>query len=184
MTSGDADRRAVMPGATPAGSGRNPREEGVGASRVTAGPEHSKPEDAQLMEAAVERENMVAALRRVKANRVSAGVDGMTVEALTPYLKAQWPRIKEALLAGRNKPGPAHRVEIPKPDGRGMRQLGIPTVLDRLIQQALHQVTRTARCTWANCSWMSKFRHIRARISDTRWCHEDYVLRRSMGKSA
>jgi RNA-directed DNA polymerase len=140
MTSGDADRRAVTPGATPAGSGRNPREEGAGASRVTAGLENSKPEDAQLMEAVVERKNMVAALRRVKANRGSAGMDGMTVEALTPYLKEHWPRIKEALLAGRYKPGPVRRVEIPKPDGKGMRQLGIPTVLDRLIQQALHQV--------------------------------------------
>ena len=129
-----------MPRATPAGSGRNPREEGIGASRVTVGSEPSEPEVAELMEAVVERENMMAALRRVKANKGSAGVDGMTVGDLTPYLKAHWPVIKEALLAGRYEPSPVRRVEIPKPDGKGMRQLGIPTVLDRFIQQALHQV--------------------------------------------
>ena len=140
MTTGDADRRAEKPGASPAGSGRNPREEGVGASKVTAGAEHSEPKDVELMAAVVERENMAAALRRVKANKGCAGVDGMTVEALGPYLKAHWPRVKEALLAGRYEPGPVLRVEIPKPDGKGMRQLGIPTVLDRLIQQAVHQV--------------------------------------------
>ncbi|MFH1269201.1 MAG: group II intron reverse transcriptase/maturase [Planctomycetota bacterium] len=140
MTSGDADRRAVTPGASPSGSGRNPREEGAGASRVTARSETSKPREAELMEAVVERENMVAALRRVKANKGSAGMDDMSVDELTPHLKAHWPRIKEALLAGRYEPSPVRRVEIPKPDGKGMRQLGIPTVLDRLIQQALHQV--------------------------------------------
>ncbi|MEI7902944.1 MAG: group II intron reverse transcriptase/maturase [bacterium] len=140
MTSGDADRRDGTPGATPAGSGRNPREEGAGASRVTARSEPSEPKEAALMEAVVERENLWAALRRVKANKGSAGVDGMTVEELTPYLKTQWPQIKEALLAGRYEPSPVRRVEIPKPDGKGVRQLGIPTVLDRLIQQALHQV--------------------------------------------
>ena len=140
MMTGDADRRAVMPGATPAGSGRNPREDGAGASRRTVRSEASEPKEAQLLEAVVERENMAAALRRVKANKGSAGVDGMTVEELIPYLKTQWPHIKEALLAGRYEPSPVRKVEIPKPDGKGMRQLGIPTVLDRLIQQALHQV--------------------------------------------
>ena len=140
MTSGDADRRAVMPRATPAGSGRNSREEGAGASRVTANSEPSEPKAAELMDAVVERENLFAALRRVQANKGSAGVDGMSVEELTPYLKAHWPRIKEDLLAGRYEPSPVRGVEIPKPDGKGVRQLGIPTVLDRLIQQALHQV--------------------------------------------
>ena len=92
------------------------------------------------MEAVVERENMTAALRRVEANKGSAGVDEMTVESLRPYLQEHWPRIKEQLLAGRYVPSPVRRVNIPKPDGKGMRQLGIPTVIDRLIQQALHQV--------------------------------------------
>ena len=93
-----------------------------------------------MMEAAVERGNMVAALRRVVANKGSAGVDEMPVEGLAPYLREHWPRIKEELLEGRYRPGPVLRVEIPKPGGKGVRQLGIPTVLDRLIQQALHQV--------------------------------------------
>jgi RNA-directed DNA polymerase len=92
------------------------------------------------MEAVVERGNMWAALLRVKANKGSAGVDGMSVDELTPYLHAHWPRLKEALLTGRYEPSPVRRVDIPKPDGKGVRQLGIPTVLDRLIQQALHQV--------------------------------------------
>ena len=92
------------------------------------------------MEAVVERKNMMAALRRVEANKGSAGIDNMKVESLRAYLREHWPRIKEQLLSGRYVPSPVLRVEIPKPDGKGMRQLGIPTVLDRLIQQALHQV--------------------------------------------
>jgi RNA-directed DNA polymerase len=140
MASGDADRGAEKPGASTLGSGRKPREGGVGASKVTAGSEPSKPKVAMLMEAVVERENMVAALDRVRTNKGSAGVDGMSVEALTPYLKEHWPRIKEALLEGRYEPSPVRRVDIPKPNRKGVRQLGIPTVLDRLIQQALHQV--------------------------------------------
>jgi RNA-directed DNA polymerase len=91
------------------------------------------------MEVVVERENMKAAWRRVKGNKGAPGVDGMTVDALLPYLRERWSGIKEDLLAGRYQPSPVRKVEIPKPGG-GMRQLGIPTVLDRLIQQALHQV--------------------------------------------
>jgi len=93
----------------------------------------------QLMEAVVERGNMQAAWKRVKGKKGSAGVDGMSVDALLPYLREHWLRIKEELLAGRYAPSPVRLVEIPKPGG-GLRPLGIPTVLDRLIQQALHQV--------------------------------------------
>jgi len=92
------------------------------------------------MERIVSRENMMAAYRRVMANKGAAGIDRMTVEQLPPYLKERWPRIREELLAGRYRPAPVRGVEIPKPGGKGMRQLGIPTVLDRLIQQAMHQV--------------------------------------------
>jgi len=91
------------------------------------------------MEAVVERENMKTAWLRVKGNKGAAGVDCMNVDALLPYLREHWSNIKEDLLADRYQPGPVRKVEIPKPGG-GMRQLGIPTVLDRLIQQALHQV--------------------------------------------
>jgi len=93
----------------------------------------------QMMEKVVKGENMQKALLRVEKNKGSAGVDNMTVGELRSYLKEQWPRIKEELLNDKYKPQPVLRVEIPKPNG-GVRQLGIPTVVDRLIQQALHQV--------------------------------------------
>jgi RNA-directed DNA polymerase len=93
----------------------------------------------RLMEEVCERENLKEALRRVKANKGSAGVDGITVGGITDYLKQYWPAIREQLLNGTYEPKPVRRVEIPKPDG-GVRKLGIPTVLDRLIQQAVMQV--------------------------------------------
>ena len=93
----------------------------------------------QLMEEVRERENCKQALARVKANKGSPGVDGMTVEELPGYLKQHWPTIREQLMSGTYKPQPVKRVEIPKPDG-GVRKLGIPTVLDRFVQQAVMQV--------------------------------------------
>jgi RNA-directed DNA polymerase len=95
--------------------------------------------DEQLMEEVCERENCLQAYKRVKSNKGSAGIDGMTVEELPAYLKEHWPAIREQLLSGTYKPPPVRRVEIPKPDG-GVRQLGIPTVLDRMVQQAVMQV--------------------------------------------
>jgi RNA-directed DNA polymerase len=92
-----------------------------------------------LMEEVCERENCKQALARVKANKGSPGVDGMTVHELPDYLKQHWPAIREQLLGGTYKPQTVKRVEIPKPDG-GIRKLGIPTVLDRFIQQAVMQV--------------------------------------------
>jgi RNA-directed DNA polymerase len=93
----------------------------------------------QLMEEVCGRENCKQALARVKANKGSAGMDGMTVQQLPEYLKQHWPVIREQMLSGTYKPQPVKRVEIPKPDG-GIRKLGIPTVLDRFIQQAVMQV--------------------------------------------
>jgi RNA-directed DNA polymerase len=93
----------------------------------------------QLMEEVCGRENCKQALKRVKANKGSAGVDGMTVQQLPEHLKQHWPAIREQLMSGTYKPQPVRRVEIPKPDG-GVRKLGIPTVLDRFIQQAVMQV--------------------------------------------
>lgn len=92
-----------------------------------------------MMEAVVERGNMRAALKRVESNKGAAGMDGMSAEALRPWLHKHWPQVKEELLEGRYRPSPVRKVEIPKPGG-GVRQLGIPTVLDRLIQQAMLQV--------------------------------------------
>ncbi len=92
------------------------------------------------MEAVVERDNMFRAYYRVVGNKGSAGIDRMPVEELKPFLQENWLRIKKELLEGKYSPQAVLRVEIPKPGGKGMRKLGIPTVLDRLIQQALHQV--------------------------------------------
>src|SRR5713101_6263221 len=94
----------------------------------------------QLMEEVCERENCKQALARVTANKGSPGVDGMTVHELPEFLKQHWPVIREQLLSGTYKPQPVRRVEIPKPDGGGVRKLGIPSVLDRFIQQAVMQV--------------------------------------------
>jgi RNA-directed DNA polymerase len=93
----------------------------------------------RMMEEVCGRENCKEALARVKANKGSAGVDGMTVEQLPEHLKQHWPAIREQLLSGTYRPQPVRRVVIPKPDG-GMRKLGIPTVLDRFVQQAVMQV--------------------------------------------
>lgn len=92
-----------------------------------------------LMEKVIERCNLKKALERVEQNKGAAGVDNMQVNELRPYLKARWETIKQELLEGTYKPAPVRRVEIPKPDG-GVRLLGIPTVLDRFIQQAIQQV--------------------------------------------
>ena len=110
-----------------------------GVSNTTARRENSSQETSYLMEAVVERENIRRAYERVVGNKGSAGIDDMTVADLKPYLSEHWSRIKVALLEGRYKPQPVRRVEIPKPGG-GKRSLGIPTVVDRLIQQAVNQV--------------------------------------------
>jgi RNA-directed DNA polymerase len=109
--------------------------ESLAAKRGTESPAIGE----QLMEEVCERENCKQALARVKANKGSAGMDGMTVQQLPEHLKQYWPAIREQLLSGTYVPQPVKRVEIPKPDG-GVRKLGIPTVLDRFIQQAVMQV--------------------------------------------
>jgi RNA-directed DNA polymerase len=94
----------------------------------------------RIMEEVCERGNLKEALRQVKSNKGSAGIDRMTVDQLGDYLKQHWPVIREQLLTGTYEPKPVRRVEIPKPVGEGVRKLGIPTVLDRFIQQAVMQV--------------------------------------------
>jgi RNA-directed DNA polymerase len=93
----------------------------------------------KLIEEVCEKENLKEALRRVKANAGAAGIDGMSVKDLPEYLRENWSRMKEQLLAGAYRPQPVRRVEIPKPGG-GTRKLGIPTVVDRFVQQAVNQV--------------------------------------------
>jgi RNA-directed DNA polymerase len=121
------------------GEARQAGREGTESPGVTSGPESPAGTD-RLMEEVCERENLKAALERVKANKGSPGVDGMTVGEIKDYLKRHWPAIREQLLNGTYEPRPVRRVEIPKPDGGGVRKLGIPSVLDRFIQQSVMQV--------------------------------------------
>ena len=140
MTTGAAEGRIEISGATPEGSGRKPRVVGNGAANVTGRKAPHWPELATgLMERIVSRGNMMAAYSRVVSNKGAPGVDDMPVTALKCYLQEEWPRIKEELLSDSYRPQPVRKAEIPKPGG-GLRMLGIPTVLDRLIQQAMQQV--------------------------------------------
>ena len=123
------------------GRSEAPRASREGAETHTAKRMSESPasNEEQLMEEVCARENCLQAYKRVKSNKGSAGIDGMTVGQLSGYLKEHWPAIREQLLSGTYKPQPVKRVGIPKPDG-GVRQLGIPTVLDRMVQQAVMQV--------------------------------------------
>src|ERR1700732_221456 len=124
-----------------AGTTGEARSAGVeGTEARAANPEHeSRAACGPSMEAILERDNLRKALARVKANKGAAGIDGMTVDNLAPYLKEHWLTIRAQLLDGSYGPQPVRRVEIPKASG-GTRPLGIPTVLDRFIQQAVMQV--------------------------------------------
>ncbi len=117
-----------------------PKARREGTESLTANGETESPAGTkQLMEEVCDRENLKRALRRVKANKGSPGIDGMKVGELSGYLKQHWPALREQLLNGTYQPQPVKRVEIAKPDG-GVRKLGIPTVLDRFIQQAVRLV--------------------------------------------
>ena len=120
-------------------AGRNLGDGARGVEASTAAAGQTKAEGSSLMEAVVERSNLWTAYRRVVGNRGAPGVDGLPVEQIADWMKVHWPSVKAALLEGRYMPQAIRAVDIPKPTG-GVRTLGIPTVLDRLIQQALHQV--------------------------------------------
>jgi RNA-directed DNA polymerase len=113
--------------------------EGASVCQVTAASERAEPIKTAVMEEVVRRENLKKALKRVCANKGSPGIDGMTVDELKDHLKVHWPEIRAQLLEGQYKPQPVKQVLIPKPGG-DTRKLGIPTVIDRFIQQALLQV--------------------------------------------
>lgn len=122
------------------GRGEAPTAPLKGTETLTAKPVPESPaSDDKLMEEVCERDNLKEALKQVRRNKGAPGTDGMTVHELPDYLKDHWPDIKEKLLKAEYKPQPVKRVEIPKPGG-GARKLGIPTVLDRFIQQAIMQV--------------------------------------------
>ena len=122
------------------GRGEAPRPLAREVEVATATSEPERPAlTANLMEAICDPENMEAALRMVVRNKGAPGVDGITVRQLPDLLKARWPEIEHHLLQGRYQPQPVRRVMIPKPGGGGERALGIPTVIDRVIQQAVLQ---------------------------------------------
>src|SRR3954449_3045176 len=122
------------------GRGETPDASHEGTESPTAKREPENPATGEsLMEEVCERENLEDAWHRVRSNKGSPGVDGRTIDETRDYLREHWPTIREQLLNGTYRPQPVRRVEIAKPDG-GVRKLGIPTVLDRLIQQALLQV--------------------------------------------
>ena len=133
------EKRAEKPEPERGRYGRKPKAPWKAASNVTAGMETDYPGDKGWLDAVVERENMIRALKRVRGNKGAPGNDGMTVEELGPYLRTHWERIKAELLEGRYEPQAVKGVDIPKPDG-GLRRLGIPTAVDRLVGQAVHQV--------------------------------------------
>jgi RNA-directed DNA polymerase len=137
MNDKDIEASAEMPETQEGSSGQNSRDPTRECrADMTTKEEIQKP---SLIEAALERQNMILAYKQVVKNKGSAGIDKMQVEDLKDYLKKHWRQIKDEILAGAYKPNPVKEVEIPKPGG-GIRKLGIPTVIDRLIQQALHQI--------------------------------------------
>ena len=139
MFDGGAERQAEKSERSLSVGGGTAEGKGTVRQANAARDGHVGDEAPQLMEEVCARENMRAALKRVVRNGGAPGPDGMTVEGLLPYCREHWARIREELLSGTYRPEPVRRVEIPKPGG-GTRTLGIPTVVDRMIQQALLQV--------------------------------------------
>jgi RNA-directed DNA polymerase len=133
----DATRQATAPNSE--ADERISSMAGPGAEVGTAADGQTKAEESRQMDAVVERNNLWQAYERVMRNKGAAGVDGLTVSEFKAWLQLHWPSVKAALLTGDYMPAAIRKVEIPKPNG-GVRMLGIPTVLDRLIQQALLQV--------------------------------------------
>jgi RNA-directed DNA polymerase len=134
-----AEAEALARAAESRGAERNSGTASLGAEVCTATSERTKSESHALMERVVERSNLRLAYQRVVENKGAPGIDEMPVSELKDWLAVHWPSVKEALLEGRYVPQPVRRVDIPKPKG-GVRTLGVPTAVDRLIQQALHQV--------------------------------------------
>ena len=135
----DVEAEAHASAARSEADGRNLSGAGPGAESRPAAVGFPKPEGLRLMEAVVERSNLFSAYDRVVQNAGAPGVDRLTVSEFKPWLQQHWVRVRQDLLTGVYQPEAVRKVEIPKPQG-GARTLGIPTVLDRLIQQALNQV--------------------------------------------
>lgn len=140
MREGDAARGVEVPPHPRESGGSTAHGPGDVHQARAARDQSAGDENLTLIEEVLHRDNMMRALKRVVRNGGAPGVDGLTVDELKPYSRVHWARIREEVLDGRYRPQPVRRVEIPKPGGEGMRMLGIPTVVDRLLQQALLQV--------------------------------------------
>jgi RNA-directed DNA polymerase len=140
MRSGVPEKKIEISEADWGESGRKLRMAPVSGTKSPGNEEITEPRKPDLIEMMLERGNMLKALKAVEANQGAAGIDGMEVKRLRQHLREHWAEIKEQLLNGSYEPRPVRRVDIPKPGGKGTRMLGIPTVSDRLIQQAIHQI--------------------------------------------
>jgi RNA-directed DNA polymerase len=138
MSDPDADQMAETPEQRPTAGGGTTEGTPIARQADTACDEYAEDQIPVTLEKVLCCENMWLAYERVVGNRGAPGVDGLTVDELKPWLQARWEAIRKELLDGTYKPLPVRKVEIPKPGG-GLRTLGIPTVVDRLIQQALYQ---------------------------------------------
>jgi RNA-directed DNA polymerase len=139
MREAEPEKKIETSEADPRGQGRKPEAAPASGSNSPGRKEQAGPKQPDLIERMLERGNMLKALQAVEANRGAAGVDGMEVKHLRSHLREHWAEIREQILSGSYEPRPVRRVDIPKAGG-GTRMLGIPTVLDRLIQQATHQI--------------------------------------------
>jgi RNA-directed DNA polymerase len=138
MSETDADQKAEKPEQPPTVGDGIAESREAARQADTARDEYAEDRIPVTLEKVLSRENMWRAYERVVGNQGAPGVDGITVDELKPWLQARWEAIRKELLDGTYQPSPVRKVEIPKPDG-GVRTLGIPTVVDRLIQQALYQ---------------------------------------------
>ena len=140
MNDRGADKKAGMPDGHDRKGSETPGRLLATRQTVTARLDQAGDEARSLMEEALRRENVHEAYQRVVRNSGAPGIDGMTVDDLMEHCRSHWPRIREQLLCMSYTPQPVRKVEIPKLDGKGTRMLGISTVLDRMIQQALLQI--------------------------------------------
>ena len=129
MAEADAVTGAEKPRPLPEGRGGTARAGTAARQTVTVREDKAEDGATMLMEQVVRRENMLAAYRRVVSNGGAPGIDGMTVDELWDHCQKHWAQVREQLFSGSYVPQPVRRVEIPKPDGKGVRMLGIPTVI-------------------------------------------------------
>ena len=168
MREEDAEQKAEKPERNRKVGGGTAEDTTSARQALTARGDKANDEASLLIEEVLRRENMMKAHKRVVANGGAPGVDGITVDELIAYCREHWSRIREEIRSGEYHPAPVRKVEIPKPGGKGTRMLGIPTVLDRMIQQALLQVlTPLFEPTFSK--WSFGFRPGRSALGTVSW---------------